>query len=276
MRAVVWVNWGNSQQTLLTRSIDSAKRHIDADFFVVSDTALALPSDVTLLHFDYRTRGFTRKAEVLSTALPAGYTVYLFLDADTVVLDSVECGFQKAENFGLALSGAPTYLLDEYHRTSEILVAAGLEPHGQLMFNSGVMFFSNKALESGVFDTWLKLCEKHSSKMRGDQEILTIAIEAMKFNPWVLSKSYNTRGRYEVIIGRTRIWHQRSAVPEHINSYQNPYPPRLLARGKLRELSLKDTYGGTFRFLRANLHRLTTPARLLGFARQAFWKRNSF
>ena len=87
--------------------------------------------------------------------------------------------------------------------------------------------------------------------------MLTIAMEILGVNPYTLSKSYNTRGRYEPIIGTTRIWHQRSVVPAKINDFATPYPPRMLERGNMFELRLKDTYGGGLRFFIRNIHLLS-------------------
>lgn len=204
----------------------------------------------------------------MARALPAGYTTYLFLDADTVVLDDISFGFEKAKRFGIAVAAAPTYLLDEYHRTSEILDKESIGRESQLMYNTGVIFFSRDILECGIFEEWLSLTEVHHSTMRGDQEILTIALELRNINPYVLSKSYNTRGRFDTIIGKTRIWHQKSPVPAALNQYEKAYPPRILARGKIANLRLKDTYGGWFRFLRLNLHSMTSPKTALNLLRE--------
>ena len=267
-RAVIWVNWGTSQERLLQRSTKSAEAHTNADFFIISDSDLHLPESVRRIPFQFSSEGFARKAEALARAIPRGYSTYLFLDADTVVLDDISFGFEQATRFGIAIAAAPTYLLDEYHRTADILATEKITRRGQLLFNTGVFFFSHEILESGLFGKWLKLAEVHRLTMRGDQELLTIALDLRNINPYVLSKSYNTRGRYDLIIGKTRIWHQRSAVPAGINEYEKAYPPRILARGRITNLRLKDTYGGWFRFLRFNLHSITTPMSALNLLRE--------
>jgi hypothetical protein len=267
-RAVIWVNWGTSEELMLQRSTKSAEAHTNADFFVISDSELHLPESVKRIPHQFSSRGFARKAEALAHAVPGGYSTYLFLDADTVVLDDISFGFEQAKRFGIAIAAAPTYLLDEYHRTAEILEKEGIGAHGQLLFSTGVFFFSHEILESGLFDAWLKLTEVHQLTMRGDQELLTVALELRNINPYVLSKSYNTRGRYDTIIGKTRIWHQKSPVPAEINQYEKAYPPRILARGKIANLRLKDTYGGWFRYLRLNIHSITSPKSALNLLRE--------
>lgn len=272
-KAVIYVNWGTSQVPLLRRSIASVQRFVDADLFVISDCTLNLPKNVRVLPYQYDLDGFARKAEAMANAVPGGYETYLLLDADTVILGDISLGFEKARKFGIALSVAPTYSLDDYHRAPEILSAEGLDLRGQLLFNTGAVFFSNEMLKSALFEKWFKLSQLHQEIMRGDQEMLTIAMELLMVNPYVLSKSFNTRGRYEIVIGKTRIWHQRSPVPLGINDFEKPYPPRILARGRLITLRLKDTYGGTFRFLRMNFHKGKTLKALLGLTVELFRRR---
>jgi hypothetical protein len=275
-KAIIWINWGTSQQPLLRRSTASAAQYVDADLFVISDNDLHLHESVQVIHYSYLEEGYARKAEALARVVPKGYQTYLFLDADTVVLEDISLGFDKAKEFDIAIAIAPTYLLDEYHRTSEVLELEELDSRGQLLFNTGVIFFSNRTLNSGLFGKWLELTQAHHSTMRGDQEMLTIAMELLMINPYVLSKSYNTRGRFETIIGTTRIWHQRSPVPEQINGFDKAYPPRILARGRLTNLRLKDTYGGTLRFLRLNVYKLKTKTGRAHVAREIFRRRKIY
>jgi hypothetical protein len=274
--AVVWVNWGNSQGELLRRSIASVESNIDADLFLISDVAIDLPPAVKTVLFSFQESGYSKKPEALAKALPAGYDTYLFLDADTVVLRDVSLGFDKAAKFGIALAPAPTYSLDEYHLTGTILERESVPLAGQLLYNSGVMFFSNRIHKTGLLERWLELCQKHQNVMRGDQEMLTIAMEILGINPYCLSKSYNTRGRYEPIIGTTRIWHQRSAVPPKINDFGTPYPPRILARGRLMQLRLKDTYGGGLMFFRRNLRLLAGLSSARFLLKKTFEARGGF
>lgn len=269
-RAIIWVNWGKSQESLLQRSTVSAAQFVEADQFVISDSPLNLDESVTVLAHTYRTEGFARKAEALAKVVPQGYQTYLYLDSDTLVLEDISLGFDKAQQFNIAIAAAPTYLLDEYHRTSEILDLEEISSRGQLLFNTGVIFFSSRTLNSGLFEKWVELTQVHRAVMRGDQEMLTIAMDLLGVNPYVLSKSYNTRGRFETIIGKTRIWHQRSTAPEKINQYDKPYPPRILARGKISYLRLKDTYGGGYRFLHQNLRGLKRPKSAFHVLKETF------
>ena len=273
-QAVIWVNWGRSQENLLQRSIDSVELNVPADLHLITDTWLNLRGPLQIRQIAYKERGFTRKPEALLRALPPGYETYLFLDADTVVLGDVTLGFEKAALFDIALAPAPTYSLDTYHRTGEIMSRESIPQAGQLLYNSGVIFFSSKIVEKGLFHEWLELCQKYSEAMRGDQEMLTLAMEMAAVNPYTLSKSYNTRGRFEPIIGSTRIWHQRSDVPRTLNYGSPGYPPRMLARGRLIKLRLKDTYGGGFRFLVANASLIKRPRNWKWLVKELFQSRN--
>lgn len=82
-RAVIWVNWGTSEELMLQRSTKSAEVHTNADFFVISDSELHLPESVKRIPHQFSSHGFARKAEALAHAVPGGYSTYLFLDADT-------------------------------------------------------------------------------------------------------------------------------------------------------------------------------------------------
>ena len=247
-KVVFWVAWGEVALAEVARSFDYARRHIDALFVVVTDSENFLLEGLQTLHFRFEERGFFRKAEVFAAGLFPPDSTVLFLDTDTCVLDDVEMGFAAASRHGLALAPAPTYLLDEYRATANVLTAESLELAGQLLFNSGVVFFRNSSTNQALFAQWLEICHRHAKILKGDQEALTIAMEKMYLNPYVLSKSYNLRGIYEPVIGRTRIWHHRLPPPINLNVYDQPYPPRLLAKAKVRELRRAETHGDSLRF----------------------------
>ena len=247
-RIVFWVAWGEAALAEVARSFDYARRHIDASFVVVTDSPNFLLEGLTTRYFRFEEYGFFRKAEVFAAGLFPPDSIVLFLDTDTWVLDDVELGFAAASHYGLALAPAPTYLLDEYRATEHVLTAESLAPAGQLLFNSGVIFYRNGSANQALFAQWLEICRRNSKVLKGDQEALTIAMEKMRVNPYVLSKSYNLRGIFEPLIGRTRIWHDRLPPPKNLNVYQQPYPPRLLARSTIRELRRSETHDDSLRF----------------------------
>lgn len=247
-RVVFWVAWGEQAVAEVGRSFASIRDHLDATYFLVTSDAHISYEGLEVLRYDFATEGFFRKAEVFDLNLFVGASEVLFLDSDTVVLSSVEFGFEKARKFGIAIAPAPTYLLDEYRDTSSVLRAEGIQRAGQLLLNSGVVFFKPSAQVQEVFRLWLALCEKYSHALKGDQEALTIAMEVLDFNPYILSKSYNLRGIFEPVIGTTRIWHARQAPPENLNVYQAPYPPRLLAKFRLRDIRRKETHNDSMRY----------------------------
>src|SRR5688572_24905493 len=68
----------------------------------------------------------------------------LFLDADTVALDRLDYGFDKAEHFGLACCICECPWARRY---------GGLKHSGDMIeYNTGVMLFTKGARE--VFDSW--------------------------------------------------------------------------------------------------------------------------
>ena len=138
---------------------------------------------------------------------------------------------------------------DEYHETDQILVEEGISASGQLLFNSGVIFYVNSQPVEQVFRLWMSLCKKYENVLKGDQEALTIAMEILDFNPYVLTKSYNLRGIYEPVLGKTRIWHARLSPPGELNHYSKAYPPRLLAKSRIRNLQRFETHDGFLRYL---------------------------
>lgn len=247
-KIVFWVAWGEVALAEVARSFDYARSHIDALFVVVTDSKNFSLEGLKTLYFCFEEQGFFRKAEVFAAGLFPPDSIVLFLDTDTCVLDDVEMGFAAASRHGLALAPAPTYLLDEYRATADVLTAESVDPAGQLLFNSGVIFFKNGSANAALFSHWLEICHRHSKILKGDQEALTIAMEKMHLNPYVLSKSYNLRGIFEPVIGRTRIWHDRLPPPKNLNVYKQPYPPRLLAKATIRGLRRSETHGDSLRF----------------------------
>lgn len=273
-KIVFWIAWGDHALREVARSFEYARSHIEALFVVVTDApGFSLPGLLTL-NVTFEETGFFRKAEVFAADLFPRDAVVLFLDTDTCVLGSVDLGFSAAAVHGIALSPAPTYSLDEYRATARVLVEESVPAWGQLLYNSGVVFFKASAANKALFVDWLELCRRHAEVLKGDQEALTIVMEKGQINPYVLSKSYNLRGMYEPVIGETRIWHDRKPPPHNLNSYRQPYPPRLLAKSSIRALRRSETHSDSLQFfvrervinpLYRFVRRTPLGQRLLGF-----------
>ena len=245
---VFWVAWGELALQETVRSFNSARLHVVAQFVVFTDSESFSHPGLDVVRFEFRSEGFFRKAEVFAADLFPENADLLFLDSDTFVLGNIDFGWESSRRYGLSLVVAPTYLLDEYRNTEKILAREGMQSAGQLLYNSGVIFFSNTSIIKDLFLRWFEICVRNSDLLRGDQEALTMACELLRVNPYILSKSYNLRGLYEPVIGRTRIWHNRKLPPKNINVYDSPYPPRLLAKSKLRNLRRSETHSDAFLF----------------------------
>jgi hypothetical protein len=148
----------------------------------------------------------------------------LFLDLDTVVLGSLDFGFQKAKQFGMALSicEAPWG-----RRYPKIFVGDETE------YNTGVIFFTKAA--KPVFDKWKELAATIDSSILGvnekglytmpanDQGSFALAVEKTEFNPFVLSLNWNFRPQWHrSFFGPIKIWHDYSDPPpffHELNAY---------------------------------------------------------
>jgi hypothetical protein len=137
------------------------------------------------------------------------------------------------------MSPAPLYSIDYFLGFDEILEVENIQPEGQLLYNSGVIFFKNSYRIKQLFYKWKDLAQKYAHSKHGDQPFLTLAIEQLNFNPYTLSRSYNYRGIGEYIIGPVRIWHSRGTIPENINVNVNLWPPRRAWSSKVEYFSKK-------------------------------------
>jgi hypothetical protein len=174
---------------------------------------------------DFKRKGLFRKTELIRW-LPEGYDSYLFIDSDTRVLVDIDLGFQKAEQYGIAVVPASHYSLDQFWGFGEVMQKEGVPLQGQLQFNSGVIFLSLREDVKKVLHLWSELGRKYDGTPYSDQPFLTLAMELMHFNPYALSPSYNYRAFGDLISGVIRIWHSRCALPDNINAFQEAWPPR--------------------------------------------------
>src|SRR5690349_20824157 len=128
-RGILYMVWGELG-TILDRSIQSVRQvHPELEVYVHR-----LPSAASLLD----------KCKMLD-ATPFEET--LFLDADTVMLDRVDYGFDRAAKFGLACCICECPWARRY---------GGLKEVGDLVeYNTGVIFFT-KAAEK-VFAAWKRI-----------------------------------------------------------------------------------------------------------------------
>jgi hypothetical protein len=214
-RTVVFIAWGQ-QYVEAVRSCIDASRLPSYPVLVVTDPdtdTTALPAGVSVVRHDFKLRGKDRKLEAFA-ALPEGLKTALFLDTDTRVLDDISLGFEKAERHGIAMAAAPHYSLGDFRTFREVMQREGIDPLGQMIYNSGVMFFAwDRPDVRAVFALALELAQKDPLARWSDQPYITLAMEMTHFNPYTLSPSFNHRAFGELISGSIRIWHSNDPVP---------------------------------------------------------------
>jgi hypothetical protein len=241
---VVWLAWGERYVRDAARSRASiTDRSLRTCLITDRASAAAAPAVFDqVITTDFALTSYLRKCE-LWRLLPPGES-YLFLDVDTHVLGDISLGFDKAATYGIAMAQAPRYTLERFQGFDAVMRAAGITPRGQLQLNSGVIFFHRRPDVEAVLLKWESLAHEHGgpqgkfhelSKVFGDQPYLTLAMELLGFNPYVLSTSFNHRAKGELIDGDVRIWHSYKPIPPDLNAHPD-VPYRYIADGKVREM----------------------------------------
>lgn len=137
----------------------------------------------------------------------------LYLDADTVILDRLDFGFERAQRFGLACCICECPWARRFGGLSGDLIE----------YNTGVLFFTKKA--KPLFDTWkdwsgrldssIVTLDEHRNPIRmelNDQASFAKAIVETGFNPAVLPLNWNFRPKWHhTFFGSIKIWHDYSA-----------------------------------------------------------------
>jgi hypothetical protein len=228
--ALVFLAWGHKAMGEIQRFIETSP-HIDAyDLILITDRDTPYAGWMDRFHAIARVTfaldGLKRKCELLDH-LPGWYDAYCFLDTDTIVLGDISFGFEKALRHGIALSPAPHYSLDYFWGFAEAMAQADVAQHGQLQYNTGVIFFCpNHPGVSTVFQLWKSLAISLGQYYENDQPFFTLAMEMKDFNPYTLSIGYNYRGFGDSISGEVRIWHSHGNPPEELNAFPSAWPPR--------------------------------------------------
>lgn len=211
-RGVLYMTWPDPTgrtETALERSIASVKTvHPELGIHVER-----LPEGSTLLD----------KARMFEVS---PFLQTLFLDADTVVLERLDYGFEMSNRFGLACCICECPFLRRF---------TSLKDHGDLIeYNTGVLFFSH--IVKRLFDRWASLAKTLDSSLpfMAGQELRVMPIndqasfgEALRtdfYNPYVLPLNWNFRPNWHRSwFGDLKIWHDYSDVPPELiawNQYQ--------------------------------------------------------
>ncbi len=149
----------------------------------------------------------------------------LYLDADTILLDRVDLGFEKSEKHGIAccISASP------YARRFGGLFDAG----DMVEYDTGVLFFDRKHGDvRNVFAEWRRLSAIDSSCVfpgKGevlnrmavnDQASFAAAIDAREFNPFVLPVNFNLHPQWQKgFWGPLKVWHAYYDPPASIEPW---------------------------------------------------------
>ncbi len=195
---IIWDGYEPRTEQALARSIDSLKQwHPELPYYVHR-----LSSDSTLLD----------KAAMLDLS-PFDET--LFLDADTVVMDRLDYGFEKAVKHGMALCVCECPWARRYPSCSGDMVE----------YNAGIIWFTKAA--KPVFDAWQSLNrtidssiifnsgDGYSRMPLNDQAGLALALEQTGFNPFVLPMNWNFRPIWQKhFFGQIKIWHDYRDPPD--------------------------------------------------------------
>jgi hypothetical protein len=204
-RGVIYVVWGERIEPVLQRSIASLRA-----------THPELPTHVVRLANDVDPiTGMLEKARMMN------YTPYeetLFLDADTVVLDRLDYGFEQASRHGLACCICECPWARRYN---------GLPRNDAVEYNSGVLFFTRAA--QSLFDRWQALAPQIDSSQPGqkyvaqDQASFAKAVEDWGKPPFVLPLNWNLRPEWHFsFFGPVKIWHDPADPPpllQQLNIY---------------------------------------------------------
>jgi hypothetical protein len=224
-RAIVFLAWGEKHIGLVSDCIRES-RLPDCPVFLLTDEATKidnLSKNIEVVRGDSKLSGKARKTELFNR-LPDEIETVLLLDADTRVIDDISLGFDKAEKHGLAIVPAPHYSLADFREFREVMEEEGVTPRGQMIYNSGVMFYAPRRPDvRDVFDLTLRLAQKYSDRVWSDQTYLSLAIEILGFNPHCLSPSFNYRGFGELVSGSIRIWHSYEPLPKNATSLEKGY-----------------------------------------------------
>jgi len=208
-RGVIYIVWGDKAVAALERSIASVQEYHPE-----------LPVHVERLKGE--NPSLLDKSRVMDFS-PFAET--LLLDADTVVLDRLDFGFDMAIKHGLACSICENPWARRYGGLSGEIIE----------YNTGVIFFTEKARP--VMEAW-KACawtvdssiihiptDGEPGKMHvNDQGGFAKAIVDTGFSPLVLPMNWNFRPAWhKSFFGPIKIWHDYDDVPEALRQLNATY-----------------------------------------------------
>lgn len=227
--AVVFFIWGDEYIQEAENCIHNSPALEGYDLLLLTDHKTELKGRDSLfsqiIRADFQSGGLIRKSELIDH-LPSDYEVYLLLDSDTLVLEDIRFGFEKARKHGIAMAPCHHYALDHFWNFNEVMQQEKHPLSGQLQYNTGVIFFSLTPEVKQVMEMWRDLSLTHRHIINNDQPFFTLALEKLGFNPYTLPITYNYRGSGDPISGKVRIWHSHLKMPGNINDRTTQWPLR--------------------------------------------------
>lgn len=212
-RGVLYMVWGSDDK--IERALERSTKSLNA-------IHPELPIEIVRLNAMDPIKGLLEKARMFERS-PFRQT--LFLDADTVVLDRLDFGFRKAQQFGLACCICECPWARRY---------GGVQGE-TIEYNTGVLFFSRKA--KPVFERWARLAPQINSSIvhlgpqgqrlimpYNDQGSFALAVEGSNFSPFVLPLNWNLRPEWQrSFFGPVKIWHDYREVPAFFTEMRKYY-----------------------------------------------------
>jgi hypothetical protein len=202
-RGVLYIVWGDRARTAVKRSIASVQQvHPE-----LPQKVIELPPGTDPI------RGLLEKSRMMEFT-PFDET--LFLDADTVVLDRLDFGFEQALRFGVACCICENPWARRYR---------GLPKDDGIEYNTGVLFF-NRGAET-LFRRWQELASVVDSAIDfigpngqpavmpfNDQGAFARAVRDWDRPAFILPYNWNFRPAWHwTFFGPIKIWHDYSDPP---------------------------------------------------------------
>jgi len=155
--------------------------------------------------------GFHRRANDIFKYTPFKYTLYL--DIDTCIISDVSYGFDMSKVHNIALSHAPASTL-EGQLKQKTLEHHNLSPY-TVLYNCGVIFFCKNNITENIFEYWKKWNKILDDP--NDQFGLAVAMEKLKFSPFVLPGNWNFRiKRKSQLFNGIHIMHGKPKIYKNI------------------------------------------------------------
>ncbi len=217
--------WGEKYTQLVADCLAKSKVP-DCSVVLITDEATntdCLPRTVEVVRKPLQFQGKLAKVELLKS-LPDDLELVLFLDVDTIILENISLGFDKAAMHGIAMAPAPHFSIEHFRDFGQVMDRFNVPRQGQLLYNSGVIFFDAKNPDIiKVFDLACELAAGDEKAVWSDQPYITLAIEMLGVNPYTLAPSFNHRAFGELVSGPIRIWHSYKPMPADAGTLEPGY-----------------------------------------------------